>query len=107
LVERAMPNKHANLDDLKDKLQGAKRSAHMPNASERDKADLRLLEQEVMAEKLKARRPAKKKAEAPADDVDAKLDKALKDSFPGSDPISFVQAAPVRRRDRDRKGKKK
>ena len=44
-----MSNKHAQLDDLKDKLQGAKRSAHMPDASDRDKADLKLLEQEVTA----------------------------------------------------------
>jgi hypothetical protein len=94
-----MPNKHANLDDLKDKLQDAKRSAHMPGASKREKADLKLLEQEAMAERLKAKRPTKSKTKAPADDVDAKLDKALKDSFPGSDPVSFVQAAPARKRD--------
>ena len=30
------------------------------------------------------------------DDADAKLDKALKDSFPGSDPVSFVEAAPLK-----------
>ena len=102
-----MPNKHANLDDLKDKLQDAKRSAHMPNASEREKADLKLLEQEVAAERLRARRPAKKEKEPAGNDVDAKLDKALKDSFPGSDPVSFVQAAPARKRDRDRRVKKK
>ncbi len=96
-----MSNKHAQLDDLKDKLQGAKRSAHMPDASDRDKADLKLLEQEVTAERLKARRPTKKKQEAPFDDVEAKLDKALKDSFPGSDPVSFVQAAPIKKHDRN------
>jgi hypothetical protein len=101
-----MPNKQANLDDLKDKLQDAKRSAHMPNASEREKADLRLLEQEVAAERLKARRPAKKTTEADDDDVEAKLDKALKDSFPGSDPVSFLQAAPARKRERGRKTRK-
>ena len=100
-----MPNKHANLDDLKDKLQDAKRSAHMPNASKREKTDLKLLEQEATAERLKAKRPARK-ADTPRDDVDAKLDRALKDSFPGSDPVSFVEAAPARKRDRDRKAKK-
>ena len=90
-----MTNKHAHLDDLKDKLQDAKRAAHMPDASDREKADLKLLEQEVTAEKLKAKRPAAKKDKKPADgDVDAKLDKALKDSFPGSDPVSIVQPAP-------------
>ena len=93
-----MASKHANLDDLKGKLQDAKRAAHMPDASAREKADAKLLEQEVTAEKLKAGRPAKK--EPSATDQDAKLDKALKDSFPGSDPVSFVQAAPARKRDR-------
>jgi hypothetical protein len=87
-----MANKHARLDDLEDKLQDAKRAAHMPNASQREKADAKLMEQEVAAEKLKARRPEKK--EPSATDQDAKLDKALKDTFPGSDPVSFVEAAP-------------
>jgi hypothetical protein len=32
--------------------------------------------------------------------VDGKLDKALKDSFPGSDPVSFVEAAPIKDGDR-------
>ena len=93
-----MSNKHARLDDLKNKQQDAERTAHMPDASEREKADLKLLKQEVTAEKLKVKRPRKK--EAPASDVDAKLDKALKDSFPGSDPVSFVQAAPIKKDDR-------
>jgi hypothetical protein len=94
-VERIMSNKHARLDDLKGKEQDAERAAHMPDASEREKADLKLLKQEVTAEKLKVKRPRKK--EASASDVDAKLDKALKDSFPGSDPVSFVQAAPIKK----------
>jgi len=93
-----MPNKHAKLDDLKDKLQDAKRATHMPDASEREKADLKLLEQQVVGEKLKAKRPAKKKQAEST--VDAKLDKALKDSFPGSDPVSFVEAAPIKKHDR-------
>ena len=94
-----MTNKHAHLDDLKDKLQDAKRAAHMPDASDREKADAKLLEQEAVAAKLKAKRPVKD--EKPAEsDVDAKLDKALKDSFPGSDPVSFVQAAPIKKHDR-------
>ena len=89
-----MSNKHAQLDDLKDKLQDAKRAAHMPDASEREKADLKLMEQEVTAEKLKAKRPAKK--ESAAADKDAKLDKALKDTFAGSDPVSLAQPAPTK-----------
>ena len=87
-----MSTKHAQLDDLKDKLQGAKRAAHMPDASKREQADLELMEQEVTAEKLKAKRPAKKK-DSSAGGVDAKLDRALKDSFPGSDPVSMAQPA--------------
>jgi hypothetical protein len=88
-------NKHAQakLRDLNDKLQNAKDAARIEKPDDRDKADLKLLEQEVAAQKLKAKRPAprEKKAES---EVDAKLDKALKDSFPGSDPVSFVEAAP-------------
>jgi hypothetical protein len=95
-----MSNKHAHLDDLKDKLPDAKRAAHMPNASAREKADAKLLEQEVTAERLKARHARKDEKKTSDSDVDAKLDKALKDSFPGSDPVSFVQAAPARKRDR-------
>jgi hypothetical protein len=87
-----MANKHAHLDDMKDKLQDAKRAAHMPDASKREKADAKLLEQEVTAEKLKVKRPAKK--ESPATDQDAKLDKALKDTFPSSDPVSLTEPAP-------------
>ena len=83
------------LSDLNDKLQNAKQAAKSGDAGEREKADLKLIEQEVAAEKLKARRPAPKhKAES---DVDAKLDKALKDSFPGSDPVSFVEAGPKKK----------
>jgi hypothetical protein len=91
-----MANKHVQLDDLKDKLQDAKRAAHMPDASEREKADAKLLEQEVAAEKLKAKRPAKK--ESAATDQDAKLDKALKDTFPSSDPVSMAEPAPSKKR---------
>jgi hypothetical protein len=90
-----MPNKYAHLDDMKEKLQDAKRAAHKPDASAREKADLKLIEQEVAAERLKAKRPTKKK-DKPASE-DEKLDKALRDSFPGSDPVSFVEAAPKAR----------
>jgi hypothetical protein len=94
-------NKHADakLSDLNDKLQNAREAVRSGKAGEREKADLKLLEQEVAAEKLKAKHPAspKKKAES---EVDGKLDKALKDSFPGSDPVSFVEAAPIKPEDR-------
>ena len=93
-------NKHAHekLSDLNDKLQNAKEAAKADEAGKREKADLKLLEQEVAAEKMKAKRPRQKqKAES---EIDAKLDKALKDSFPGSDPVSFVEAAPIKPEDR-------
>ena len=85
-------DKHTRKDlhDLTAKLQDARTAAATPAAGERDKADLKLLEQEVAAQKLKARRP-----EAPAKPAashgEAKLDKALEDSFPGSDPVSSLE----------------
>jgi hypothetical protein len=89
---------HEKLSDLNDKLQNARQAAETGDAGEREKADLKLLEQQVAAEKLKAKRPPQKaKAES---EVDDKLDKALKDSFPGSDPVSFVEAAPINPDDR-------
>ncbi len=90
-------NKRARekLSDLNDKLQNAKDAAKTDGAGDREKADLKLIEQEVTAEKLKAkRRPQQQK---PASSADEKLDKALKDSFPGSDPVSFVEAAPKKK----------
>jgi translation elongation factor EF-Ts len=89
---------HNELKDLQHKVQNAKDTATEPKASDREKADLKLLEQEAAAQKLKAKRPTpKKKAESVVED---KLDKALSDSFPGSDPVSFVEAAPIKSHDR-------
>ena len=95
-------DKHAQekLSDLNEKLQNAKEAARDGGAGEREKADLKLLEQEVAAEKLKAKRPAQPKKQKAESEVDAKLDKALKDTFPGSDPVSFVEAAPIKKDDR-------
>ena len=90
---------HAKLQDLKGKLRGAQEAAAADDAGDLAKADLKLLEQEVVAEKLKAKRPDANQ-QAPTT-VDGKLDKALKDSFPGSDPVSFVEAAPIKDADRD------
>ena len=89
----------AELNDLTDKLRNAKEAANSDEAGEREKADVKLLEQEVVGKKLKAKHAAEPKKTDPSD-VDAKLDKALKDSFPGSDPVSFVQAAPIKKQDR-------
>ena len=94
-------DKHAQtkLQDLKGKLRGAQEAAAADDAGDLAKADLKLLEQEVVAEKLKAKRPAST-GKAPTT-VEGKLDKALKDTFPGSDPVSFIEAAPVKDGDRD------
>jgi hypothetical protein len=89
----------ARLQDLKGKLRGAQEAAEADDAGKLEKADLKLLQQEVVAEKMKAKRPAP--TTKPPTTVEGKLDKALKDSFPGSDPVSFVQAAPINDGDRD------
>ena len=46
------------LKDLNEKLHGAEEAAHAKGAGALEKADLKLHEQEVVAEKLKAKRPA-------------------------------------------------
>jgi hypothetical protein len=96
----ASKHTHAELADLNVKLSGAKDAARSDDAGKREEADLKLLQQEVTAKKLKAKRPAKTAKEPAVGDVEAKLDKALKDSFPGSDPVSFVEAAPIKKEDR-------
>lgn len=90
---------HAKLQDLKGKLRGAQEAADADDAGDLAKADLKLLEQEVVAQKMKAKRPAP--STKPPTTVEGKLDKALKDSFPGSDPVSFLEAAPINDADRD------
>jgi hypothetical protein len=103
------------LEDMESKLKSAREVAARPEATERDKSDLKLIEQEFLAAQQKARRapdraPDKGEADGrssgtgPSDvrqKLDKKLDAALKDSFPGSDPVSFVEAAPVKEQDRD------
>lgn len=87
----------AKVADLEEKAGQARAAANSDGASKRDKADLKLLEQEVAGEKMRRRHPPKPVTTPTT--ADAKLDKALKDSFPGSDPVSFVQAAPVKEGD--------
>ena len=82
--------------DLEAKVSEAKSAVDSGTASAREQADLKLLEQEALAKKLQARHPPKKAASG---SVDGKLDRALEDSFPSSDPVSFVQAAPVKKAD--------
>ena len=93
------------LADLELKLASAREAAAAPGASEREKADLKLIEQEYLAARREAyRNPGSGSNDAHPRDakkkVDKKLDEALKASFPGSDPVSFVEAAPVKERDR-------
>ncbi|MDF2972513.1 MAG: hypothetical protein K0R61_2963 [Microvirga sp.] len=93
------------LEDIELKLASARQAAAAPEASERDKADLKLIEQECLAVRRKAYR-----RQGSGDDqkhrtdtkhkVDNKLDEALKQSFPGSDPVSFAEPAPVKESDR-------
>jgi hypothetical protein len=93
------------LADIEVKLASAREAAAAPSASEREKADLELIEQEYLAARRKAyRAPDSGSGDTQPRDakqkVDKKLDEALKASFPGSDPVSFVEAAPLKEQDR-------
>ncbi|WP_422003147.1 hypothetical protein [Reyranella sp.] len=90
------------IEDKALKVRNARKAAEAPGASERDKADLKIMEQELMAERQKALH--QKEPDRPAggkESMEKKLDSALKDSFPGSDPVSFIEAAPVKEGDKD------
>lgn len=91
------------LNDARTKLESARAAAAAPNASERDKSDLKLIEQECIALENRAKRDVGAKAATggadPKKKVDRQLDAALEETFPGSDPVSFVQAAPLNERD--------
>jgi hypothetical protein len=108
--EAAMDSARTELKDNVEKLRNAKKAAATPEASKRDVADLKILEQEVQAQRLQMKRDAgkdepaivtPKPGESPEKVLDRKLDAALKESFPGSDPVSFVQAAPVKPQDEE------
>lgn len=97
------------LEDIELKLTSARKAAAAPDASEKDKADLKLIEQDYLAAQSKARRAETGSASAgKAGDakkkLDKKLDEALKGTFPGSDPVSFIEAAPVNEQDRSLPG---
>ena len=80
--------------DARLKAAGARKAAASEGAGDREKADLRLLEQKEVAESLRAKRADHGARRTISKET--KLDQALKDTFPGSDPISFVEAAPGR-----------
>jgi hypothetical protein len=93
------------LEDIELKLQSAREAAGRADATEKHKADLKLIEQEYLAAQQKERRRSNARdASRPRLDgkkaLDKKLDEALEGTFPGSDPVSFVEAAPVKERDR-------
>jgi hypothetical protein len=93
------------LQDKAEKLQSAQEAASRPGASQRDRSDLKIIEQDFQAQQQKADRLAvqgEKKPPQPAsltDRMEDKLDKALIDSFPGSDPVSFTEPTPVKKGD--------
>ncbi len=93
------------LADAKAKLRSARAAAAAPDASERDKSDLKLIEQDYLALENRRKRDAAAAAAAKGAGADARkkvdrqLDKALEETFPGSDPVSFVQAAPLKEAD--------
>lgn len=96
------------LTDQAHKLRSAKKAAAAPEATERDKSDLKIIEQQFQADKMKLNRnPDGARADQPKKDLplpekmERQLDSALKDSFPGSDPVSFLEAAPVKPGDKD------
>lgn len=104
-------NEHGRkeLEDKAEKVRNARASAERPRATAREKADLKLLEQDYLAEQQKARRSksartkgtASKKLPSQSDRTEKKLDAALKDSFPGSDPVSSLEPSPVNKRGRN------
>lgn len=99
------------IEDKALKTRNAREAAEAPGASDRDKADLKLMEQDLQAARQKSQRTDETKrnegatptsrstgastgAAKSSKTMERKLDAALEDSFPGSDPVSFVQAAP-------------
>jgi|GEM_PF-721987 len=87
-------------DDLQVKIASAREATA---TSERETSDLKMMEQELLALEQRIGRAGSEKeagsssakAASPTEKLDKKLDAALKDSFPGSDPVSFLEAAPA------------
>lgn len=90
-------------DDLKAKIASAGKSG---GASERETSDMKMMEQELLAleqrigrEETGKKKPSRSQSGSLTEKMDRKLDAALKDSFPGSDPVSFIEATPVKQGD--------
>ena len=100
-------------DDLQAKIASARES---DGASEREASDLKMMEQELLALEQRISRAEsspspesrdKGKTLSADDKLEKKLDAALKDSFPGSDPVSFIEAAPVKPNDEHHKANRR
>jgi hypothetical protein len=95
------------LEDIELKLSSARKAVEAPDAGEREKSDLKLIEQECMAMQQKLRRAEETGArheDKPADPkkhLDKQLDDALKGTFPGSDPVAVAQPTAIREEDRE------
>lgn len=92
------------IEDKTAKVRSAQDATKAPGASDKDKADLKLAEQELLAKELKAQRGDTAKPKQPEnleEKMERKLDSALEDSFPGSDPVAYVQPTPAKGKDRD------
>ncbi len=85
-------------DDLKTKIASATAASGM---SDREASDLKMMEQQLLALEQRISHeknaPSSKNKARSGSDTDSKLDAALKDSFPGSDPVSSIEPAPVKR----------
>lgn len=86
-------------DDLQSKIASARSTESTGN---REASDLKMMEQELLALEQRIARAeskphgAKDRPRSLDDTLDRKLDAALVDSFPGSDPVSFIEAAPAK-----------
>ena len=102
----AIDTMRKELEDIELKLRSARAAAAAAGATEKDKADLKLIEQEYLAARQKAKHAsseAGKPQGQPSDPkakLDKKLDAALKDTFPSSDPVAVAEPTPVKGPDR-------
>lgn len=88
------------LEEAQEKVRGARDAATTDTAGAREMADLKLLEADAAGRKLRSADEDNGRTIDKESGVEGKLDKALKDSFPASDPVSFLEAAPIKQQDR-------
>lgn len=102
----AIDTMRKELEDIELKPRSAREAASAAGATEKDKADLKLIEQEYLAARQNAkhaRSNAGKPQGQPSDpkaELDRKLDAALKDTFPSSDPVAIAEPTAVKKQDR-------